>query len=146
MLASCRDQVAGSQRAQLDYVQDEANILPEIFETKLSARLAKFEQDTKHQMVVATTNELRGQPIESFSLAMAKRLEIGRRNVDDGLMFLIAPNDRKARIEVGLGLEAALTNVEAKQIMETAIIPAFRRGDFQAGINDGVSAIIHETP
>jgi uncharacterized protein len=143
--ASCRGPVEAAPPQAQAYVRDEADILPAGFESALSVRLARFAQDSKHQMVVVTAKTLNGQAVETYSLALANKLGIGREDANDGLMLLIAPNQRKARIEVGLGLESALTNEEAKRIMETDIIPSFSRGDYQAGIAAGVTSIIKET-
>ena len=106
--------------------------------------LADLEIRTQHQLVVATVTWLQGKPIESYSLCIANHWAIGRKGVNDGVLFLVAPNERRARIEVGYGLETALTDAEAKTIMDQDILPAFRRGNYPAGIAAGVSGIIAE--
>ncbi len=114
------------------------------FEADLDGELAAFENRTHHQMAVVTAASLNGHSVESYSLALANRLAIGRKGLNDGVMLLVAPNDRKVRIEVGSALENDLTNAEAGQIIQHEILPAFRNGDYQAGVAAGVKSIIKE--
>ena len=123
---------------------DEAQILPPDAEERLNAELAGFERRTRHQLVVVTKPSLENQPIERYSLALANQLAIGRKRYNDGVMLLVAPHERKVRIEVGKGLENALTNEEAARILEKDVLPALGRGDFPLGIEAGAKAIIGE--
>ena len=125
-------------------VVDGANLLSSAEEAALTEWLADLEIRTQHQLVVATVTWLQGKPIESYSLCIANHWAIGRKGVNDGVLFLVAPNERRARIEVGYGLETALTDAEAKTIMDQDILPAFKRGNYPAGIAAGVSGIIAE--
>jgi uncharacterized protein len=127
-------------------VVDAADLLPPADEAALTERLADYERRTGHQLVVVTVPSLEGQTIDAYTLALAKRWGIGRRDFNDGLVVLVAPNERMARIEVGLGLEQRLTNDRAAEIMKSQMIPAFGSGDFPRGIVDGVEAIMATVP
>ena len=125
-------------------VVDLANVIPPESEARLVKQLAEFETRTQHQLVVATTASLQGKPIEKYSLCLANHWGIGRKDINDGVMILVSPAERVARIEVGYGLEAALTDEEAKVIMDTKMVPAFLQSDFGAGISASAEAIISE--
>ncbi len=126
-------------------VVDKAELLPADSEAALTAKLASHEQRTRHQIVIVTTPSLQGKPIETYSLCLARHWGIGRKGMDDGVMLLVAPNERKVRIEVGYGLEAALKDEEASQIIQDDILPAFLTGDFAGGIIKGADALMKET-
>lgn len=125
-------------------VVDEAGLLSEVEEHQLSTKLAALEARTGHQVVVATVKTLQGKQIESYSLCLANHWGIGRAKEDDGVVLLVAPVERKVRIEVGYGLETALTDAEAKAILDGRVLPEFRAGKMSKGIQAGVSAIIAE--
>lgn len=108
------------------------------------SKLAKLERRTGHQLVVATTPSLQGQPIGQYSVCLGRHWGIGRKGMNDGAMLLIAPAELKARIEVGYGLEKALRDEEASRIMDEAIIPAFKAGQFEKGIEAGADQIMRE--
>jgi uncharacterized protein len=121
-------------------VVDQANLLDPATEQALSNRLAELEAKTSDQLVVVTINTLDGQPIENRSLELANSWGIGRADVDNGVLLLVAPNERKVRVEVGLGLEGLLTDQKAASIIQT-MLPHFREGRIQDGIIGGVSGI-----
>ncbi len=125
-------------------VVDAADILDEQFEQDLTERLALLEQDTDVQLVVVTTPDLMGQMIDVYSLELANNWGIGDAERNDGLMILVAPNERKVRIEVGLGLEDIIKDEEAAEIIQTGVLPNFRAGDFAGGIAKGVDGLIAE--
>jgi len=125
-------------------VVDAAEILSPDFEQRLTARLARLEQETKVQLAVATTPDLGGQTIEAYSLALANDWGIGDAKRNDGLLLLVAPTERKVRIEVGRGLEASVLDEDAAAIIQDAILPHFRAGDFQRGIEAGVTGLAVE--
>lgn len=127
-------------------VVDEAHILPAPVAARLVRKLADYERRTRHQLLVVTVASLSGQSIDAFGLALARRWGIGRKSINDGLILLVAPNERKVRIEVGLGLERRMTNERAGAIIRTVLIPAFRRGDLPRGIEAGTDAIIAAVP
>ncbi|MEP3110679.1 MAG: TPM domain-containing protein [Erythrobacter sp.] len=123
---------------------DAAEILTPQFEDQLTTRLAELEAETKVQLVVAATPDLKGHDISDYSFELANAWGIGSKERNDGLMVLVAPKERKVRIEVGLGLEASVKDEEAAKIVEEAIIPAFQNGDFEKGISRGVDRLIIE--
>jgi uncharacterized protein len=125
-------------------VVDDANLLAPKQEAGLAAKSAELEQATGHQLVVVTTASLHGQDIATFGVDLGRRWGVGRKDIDDGVLLIVAPNERKARIEVGYGLEKALRDEEAGRIMRDAILPAFRAGDMPKGIAAGVDGIISE--
>src|SRR5215470_12710708 len=90
-------------------------------------------------LIVPTTD---GEAIEQFSLRVAEAWKIGRKKVDDGALLVVAKNDRHLRIEVGYGLEGALTDVTTKRIIDEVITPKFRSGDFAGGISAGINRMI----
>src|SRR3978361_205248 len=90
-------------------------------------------------LIVPTTQP---ETIEQYSLRVAEAWKIGRKKIDDGAILVVAKNDRKLRIEVGYGLEGALTDVTVKRIIDEVITPKFRNGDFAGGVSDGVDRII----
>ncbi|MXP15816.1 TPM domain-containing protein [Altererythrobacter confluentis] len=123
-------------------VTDSAQILTYQQEFDLSEKLEELERSTGHQMVIATVPTLGGQDIAEFTTDLANSWGIGRKDYDDGVVLLIAPNEQKARIAVGLGLERELTDALCQQIMDEKIIPQFRDGDLAGGIDAGADAII----
>jgi uncharacterized protein len=108
----------------------------------LEAKLAAFEQKTGAQFVVLLVPTTQPEPIETYSIRVAEAWKIGRKGQDNGIVFLIAKNDRKLRFEVGYGLEGLLTDVTARRIIGDTVAPFFRQGQFAAGINAGVDRVI----
>jgi uncharacterized protein len=90
-------------------------------------------------LIVPTTD---GEAIEQFALRVAEAWKIGRKKVDDGALLVIAKNDRRLRIEVGYGLEGALTDVTTKRIIDEDITPKFKTGDFAGGVSAGVDRMV----
>lgn len=123
-------------------VVDQANIIDASHQQQLEAELAQFEADTKHQLVVVTLSSLQGYPIEDFGYQLGRHWGIGRKGVNDGVLLVVAPKERKVRIEVGYGLEGELTDAMASSIIQGIILPSFKAGDMQGGITDGAHAII----
>ncbi|MBK9703259.1 MAG: TPM domain-containing protein [Betaproteobacteria bacterium] len=108
----------------------------------LEAKLADWEARTGNQMVVLLVPSTQPEPIEAYSLRVAEAWKIGRKGQDNGVLLLVAKNDRKARIEVGYGLEGTLTDVTARRIIAENMAPQFRDGRFGAGIGAAVDRII----
>lgn len=125
-------------------VVDTAAIIPDEAEERLTAELAGLEQRTGHQFVVVTVTDLKGSTIEDYGLALGNHWGVGRKDVNDGVLLIVAPGARKVRIEVGCGLETALTNAEAKVILDRDVLPRFREGQMVEGIEAGSLAIISE--
>ncbi|MEI7843641.1 MAG: YgcG family protein [Gallionellaceae bacterium] len=108
----------------------------------LESKLAVFEASKGSQIAVLIVPSTQPEAIEQFSIRVAESWKIGRKGVDDGVILLVAKDDRKLRIEVGYGLEGALPDATAKRIVSEVITPYFKRGEFYAGIDAGVSSII----
>src|ERR1043166_2628580 len=109
---------------------------------QLTQKLADLQTRKGSQIAVLIVPTTDGEAIEQFSLRVAEAWKIGRKKVDDGALLVIAKNDRHLRIEVGYGLEGALTDVTAKRIIDEDITPKFKAGDFAGGISAGVDRMI----
>ena len=108
----------------------------------LNQKLLQLEKEKGSQLTILILPTTHPEEIEQFSIRVAEKWQIGREKIDDGVILIIAKNDRKVRIEVGYGLEGAIPDAYAKRIVETLIIPEFKAGNFYEGINSGTSAII----
>lgn len=109
---------------------------------ELEAPLAALEQRKGSQLAVLMVASTGGQSIEEYSLAVAEKNKLGRFKVDDGLLLLIAKDDRRARIEVGYGLEGAVTDALSSRIIREYLTPRFREGDYFGGIRDSDAALV----
>lgn len=125
-------------------VVDEADVLTPKQAQALSRRLAKAEAKTHHQIVVVTVCGFDGETIGGYSRWLANAWGIGRAFYHDGVVLLVAPVQRQVRIEVGFGLENALTDTEAEMIIGRDVIPRFRAGDWNGGIDAAVTSILRE--
>jgi uncharacterized protein len=105
-------------------------------------RLKDLEKRKGSQVAVLIVPTTQPETIEQYSLRVAEAWKIGRRKIDDGALVVVAKNDHKLRIEVGYGLEGALTDVTARRIIDEVIVPRFRTGDFAGGIDAGITRII----
>src|SRR3954468_11228628 len=108
----------------------------------LTQTLKNLETRNGGQVAVLIVPTTQPEPIEQYSIRVAEAWKIGRKKIDDGAILVVAKDDRKLRIEVGYGLEGALTDVTAKRIIDEVITPKFRSGDFAGGISDGVNRIL----
>jgi uncharacterized protein len=108
----------------------------------LTQKLRDFEARKGSQVAVLIVPTTQPEEIEQYSIRVAEAWKIGRKKIDDGAILLVAKNDHKLRIEVGYGLEGALTDVTSKRIIDETITPKFRAGDFAGGISDGVDRIL----
>ncbi|MEQ1533569.1 MAG: YgcG family protein, partial [Sideroxydans sp.] len=108
----------------------------------LEAKLAAFEKAKGSQIAVLVLPTTQPEVIEQFAIRVVEAWKLGRKGVDDGVLLVVAKDDRKLRIEVGYGLEGALNDATAKRIVAEVISPAFKQGDFYGGIDAGVSALI----
>ena len=124
------------------WVTDAAALLSPEQEARLAKKLSDLQSRTGHQFVVVTTPSLDGEPIEAYSLRMAKKWGIGRKEHDDGVVLLVAPNERRVRIEVGFGLEATLTNPICEEILSREVLTRFSAGDLPGGIEAGVASMV----
>lgn len=125
-------------------VVDAANILSAETETDLTARLEALETQSQRQLVVATIPDLEGNDVADYGYRLGRAWGIGDKDRNDGVILLIAPNERRMRIEVGYGLEPVLTDALSAEIIRNEITPRFRDGDFDGGVTAGVEAIARQ--
>ncbi len=123
-------------------VNDNAGVLSEGTRQALSERLKAYEEKTTNQVVVLTVSSLEGESVEDYAVAVFNAWKLGQKGKDNGVLVLVAPNDRSMRIEVGYGLEGTLTDGAAGSIIRNAMAPRFRSGDFDGGVEAGVDAIL----
>jgi len=128
-----------------NYVVDETGTLSASELNTLIKKLQEFDKQTSTQVVVYMISTLGGEPIENVSVSIAESNKIGKKDKNNGVLLLIAKNDRKLRIEVGYGLEGSLTDAVSSQIIRKEITPPFKSGKYYEGINKGVDAIIAVT-
>ena len=121
---------------------DDAQLLGPDVEEELTAELKALEDKSSDQLVVVTVPSLQGFPIEDFGYQLGRHWGIGTAKLSNGVLLIVAPNEHKVRIEVGYGLEPVLTDALSKIIIDNAILPKFRAGDYAGGIKDGVRDII----
>ncbi|WP_379554668.1 TPM domain-containing protein [Qipengyuania sp. DGS5-3] len=125
-------------------VVDAADILSPAEEQLLEQKLAALETQSQRQLVVTTIPDLQGYDIADYGYQLGRTWGIGDAERNDGALLIVAPNDRKVRIEVGYGLEGYLTDALSSLIIQNAILPRFREGDFPGGITEGTDAIISQ--
>lgn len=123
-------------------VNDFANIIPHENKARLEKKLSDFEKQTTIEIAVVTVPSLDGDTIENFTTRLFKEWGIGKKDKNNGIMFLVAPKERKMRIEVGYGLEEYITDATSKKILSKEVRPYMQKNDFQGGIEAGVDAII----
>ena len=123
-------------------VVDEAGILDAATRANLTQKLTDLEAKTTDQLVVVTLKSLQGTTIEDFGVQLGRAWKIGQKDKNNGVLLIVAPNERKARIEVGYGLEGTLTDAVSRLIVENSILPRFKANDFPGGITRGVDDII----
>lgn len=122
-------------------VVDNAHLLSASTLDKMTRELAALERQTGDQIVVATLSTLSGYDIETYSNTLFRRWALGQKQMNNGVLLLVAPTERQVRIEVGYGLEGVLTDALSAVIINTLILPNFREGKFENGIVEGVAAI-----
>lgn len=124
------------------YVNDFAGVLSVATKQQLETRLSLFDVSTSAQVTVVTIKSLGGDTIENYANKLFEDWGIGQKGKDNGVLLLVAVDDRQARIEVGYGLEGALTDAESSRIIREHIIPRFKEGNYDQGVIDGVEAIL----
>lgn len=141
--------VAGAAGAQTypkftGFVVDAANVLPPEVERDLTAKLDDVYRQTKRQLVVATIPDLQGYPIEDYGVGLIRTWGVGLRDVNNGAILIVAPNDRKVRVEVGYSLEPILTDAFSATVINNDIVPRFKAGDLPGGVTAGADALIRQ--
>jgi uncharacterized protein len=123
-------------------VVDDAGILSPETQSRLAALLAQEEKQTGDQIVVATLKSLQGNTIEQYGYQLGRAWGIGQKGKNNGAVLIVVPSTHDVRIEVGYGLEGQLTDAQTKIIIDEFMLPAFRRGDYDAGVLAGTQAIL----
>jgi uncharacterized protein len=123
-------------------VVDQANVIAPATRTAITQKLADLETKSGIQLVVATVTSLGGEEIEPYANALFRNWKLGEKTKNNGVLLLVAPNERHVRIEVGYGLEGTLTDALSKIIISNAMAPRFKTGDYSDGIARGVDDII----
>ena len=122
-------------------IVDNARLLNPEDRAAIEQELVAIEAKSTDQVVVVTLPDLQGYEIEDFGYQLGRKWGIGQKGKDNGILLIVAPKERKVRIETGRGLEPHMTDAMGRIIIENAILPKFRRGDFSGGIRDGVRDI-----
>jgi uncharacterized protein len=123
-------------------VVDQANIIAAATRSAIEPKLVDLESKSGIQLVVATVSSLQGEEIEPYANKLFRAWKLGEKTKNNGVLLLVAPNERRVRIEVGYGLEGTLTDALTKIIITNAIAPRFKAGDFSGGVARGVDDII----
>lgn len=122
-------------------VIDEVGVLGSSTKRQLESSLQNLNQTQRVQLQVYVTKSLQGEDIASVAIQVFDKWKLGDEKTDKGLLFIIAPNEKRMRIEVGQGLEGDIPDVIAKRIISDVVRPFFQRGEFSLGIVQGVSAL-----
>jgi len=120
---------------------DAANVIPDQKEHTLDQELFDIWHQTGRQLAVVTVPSLEGTEIEDYANAYFRELGLGNKDINDGVLLLVAPKEHKVRIEVGYGLEPYLTDADSNQIIQESILPPFKTGDMPKGIEQGINGI-----
>lgn len=125
-------------------VVDDAHVLSPQTQASLTAKLAALEAKNGDQLVVVTLPSLQGYPIEDYGYQLGRAWGIGQKGKDNGALLIVAPSERKVRIEVGYGLEPVLTDAVTSLILQRSVLPKFRAGDIEGGVADGADALVQQ--
>jgi uncharacterized protein len=123
-------------------VVDEAHLLSPSTKHQLEQELADYERGTTNQVVVVTVTSLGGDAIDDYGYQLGRQWGIGQKGKDNGALLIVAPNQKKVRIEVGYGLEGTLTDAASNQIIQQVILPQFKQKHMEQGIVDGTHAVL----
>src|ERR1700730_12405538 len=123
-------------------VVDQANIIAAATRSAIEPKLVDLESKSGIQLVVATVSSLQGEEIEPYANKLFRAWKLGEKTKNNGVLLVVAPNERRVRIEVGYGLEGTLTDALSKVIITNAIAPRFKAGDFGDGVSRGVDDIV----
>jgi uncharacterized protein len=123
-------------------VNDYAGILSEHARESLSDKLREHEERTTNQVVVLTLPSLKGESIEDFSNKVFSEWGLGQQGLDNGILIVVVPDEKRMRIEVGYGLEGSMPDILASRVIREVMAPRFREGDFDGGVTDGALAVL----
>jgi uncharacterized protein len=144
MLAASPALAAPKFPALTGRVVDGAHILTDATRTDLNAKLASLEASNSRQLVVVTVPSLQGYDISDFGYQLGRAWGIGQAKLNNGALLIVAPTEHKVRVEVGYGLEPILTDAFSEVVLQTQVLPKFRKGDFNGGVESGVDALIQQ--
>jgi uncharacterized protein len=125
-------------------VVDDAHLLNQQQVAELTQLSEATEQASSRQLVIATIPDLQGYPIEDYGYKLGRAWAVGQKDIDNGIILLVAPKEKKVRIEVGYGLEPIMTDALSNSIIQNDILPRFREGDMAGGILAGANAIANQ--
>ena len=123
------------------FVNDFAGMISSGAKAQLEEELVNFEKETSAEIAVATVNSLEGYTVEDYAARLFEAWGIGKKDKDNGVLLLVAKEERKVRIEVGYGLEPVITDGRAGGILDDMVVPEFKEGNYEQGIINGVKAI-----
>jgi len=126
------------------FVNDYTNTMSNNWKSKTEQLVAKVERETKCEIAVAVIDNLKGLTIEDYAVRLFEKWGIGKKAKDNGVLLLVSMDERELRIEVGYGLEGVITDIEAKNIIDDAIVPRFKENNYDSGIYNGVVAIANK--
>lgn len=126
------------------YVQDYAGVMSGESKSRINSLGGQLAAKTKAQVVVVTVNTLQGAPVEDYALGILRQWGVGDKNLNNGVVMLVAVGDKQSRIEVGYGLEGALPDAKTGRIQDEYMIPYFQQGDYDKGIVNGYLAVAGE--
>jgi len=135
-------QAAPSFPALTGRVVDQAGVLSQDAQDKLTALLAEHEQQTSNQVVVVTVKSLQGYDIQDYGVQLLRAWGIGQKGKNNGVLIVVAPNERKVGIDTGYGVEGQLTDAQSKLIIENTILPYFKKGDYDSGVLAGTVQVL----
>jgi uncharacterized protein len=125
-------------------VVDDAHVLTPEVQADLTGKLAALEQKTGDQLVVVTLPSLQGYEISDYGYQLGRAWGIGQKGKNTGALFIVAPTEKKVRVEVGYGLEPVLTDAVSSVILNTQVLPRFRDGDVSGGVVAGTDALVQQ--
>lgn len=125
-------------------VVDDAHILSDATKQELTQKLAALEASNSRQLVVVTLPSLQGYEISDYGYQLLRSWGIGQKGINNGALLIVAPTERRVRIEVGYGLEPILTDAFSSVVINTQITPRFKQGDYDGGIRAGVDALVQQ--
>jgi len=134
----CQEEIPKS----VGHVNDFADVLEPEVEKRLEEKLVAYKKETTNEIAVVTVKSLGMESVEDYTVGLAKAWGVGNKKKDNGVVFLVAVNDKKCRIEVGYGLEAKLTDIQSKKIIESVVIPMCKADKIPDGIEKGVDSIV----
>src|SRR5450755_824999 len=123
-------------------IVDQANIIPAATRSAIEQKLADLEAKSSIQLVVATVASLEGQEIEPYANELFRNWKLGEKTKNNGVLLIVAPKERRVRIEVGYGLEGVLTDALSNEILQAQVLPKFRAGNMPGGVVAGADALI----